>query len=74
MKISNTAIDAIKKNNRAIGRLMIAFDRGQRSMEKWFNRQDVRLTTPQAVSIIKEETGLTEDEILEPVTANIITE
>jgi hypothetical protein len=44
---------------------MIAFDRGQNTIENWMASKDIRLTTPTAVVIIKEETGLTDAEILE---------
>lgn len=65
MNISDTAVQKIEGNNRTIGRLMIAFDRGQKSIENWLRSRDVRLTTPTAIAIIKEETGLAESEILE---------
>jgi hypothetical protein len=64
MTISDTAIQAIKKNNRIIGRLMIAFDRGQNTIENWMASKDPRLTTPTAVQIIQEESGLKKKEIL----------
>jgi hypothetical protein len=72
MIVSDKAIEMIKGNNKLMGRLMIAFDRGQNTIENWMASKDIRLTTPTAVQIIKEETGLTEQEILEkeePATA-----
>lgn len=63
--ITDRALGLIPKNNRIIGRLMIAFDRGQNTIENWIESKDVRLTTPMAVLIIAEETGLKESEILE---------
>jgi hypothetical protein len=71
MTISDKAIESIKKNNRLIGRLMIAFNRGQNTIENWMKDKDVRFTTPQAVQIIKEESGLNEDEILTVASAGI---
>jgi hypothetical protein len=65
MTISDKAIESIKKNNRLIARLMIAFNRGQNTIENWMNHKDVRFTTPIAVQIIREETGLSDQEILE---------
>jgi hypothetical protein len=65
MQITNKAISEIKSSNKLMGRLMAAFDRGQRSMEKWLESKDIRLTTPTAVLIIKEETGLDDSQILE---------
>jgi hypothetical protein len=44
---------------------MIAFDRGQNTIENWMASKDIRLTTPTAVQIIREETGLQNEEILE---------
>jgi hypothetical protein len=65
MTISDKAIEAIKGNNKLIARLMISFDRGQNTIENWMASKDIRLTTPNAVSIIKEEAGLSDEEILE---------
>lgn len=65
MIISDKAIEAIKGNNRLMAKLMIAFDRGQNTIENWMASKDIRLTTPTAVIIFKEETDLTESEILE---------
>lgn len=65
MIVSDKAIEMIKGNNKLMGRLMIAFDRGQNTIENWMVAKDIRLTTPTAVQILKEETGLTDNEILE---------
>lgn len=65
MIVSDKAIEMIKGNNKLMGRLMIAFDRGQNTIENWMVSKDIRLTTPTAVQILKEETGLTDNEILE---------
>lgn len=70
MKISETAINGIKGNNILMARLMTAFDRTQNTIENWMIKKDVRLTTPLAVQIISEETGLTDAEILEAETIN----
>ena len=65
MRISDKAITAIKGNNKLTGNLMMAFDRSQNTIENWLASNDVRLTTPTAVRIIKEHTGLLEEDILE---------
>jgi hypothetical protein len=65
MTVTDKAIEGIKGNNKLMGRLMIAFDRGQNTIENWMASKDIRLTTPTAVQIIKEETGLQDEEILE---------
>lgn len=66
MKITDIAVQKIRKENKAIARLMILFDRGQKSIERWMEDKDIRLTLPEAVLIISEETRLTPEEILEP--------
>jgi hypothetical protein len=65
MTISDKAISAVRKSNAAMGRLMAHFDRVHQSIYNWLNSKDIRLTTPDAVRIIREETGLTDTEILE---------
>lgn len=63
--ISNVAVEKIKGNNILIAKLMIAFDRSQNTIENWLAYKDIRLTTPLAIQIIKEESMLLENEILE---------
>lgn len=62
--ISDKAITSIKGNNRLMAKLMIAFDRGQNTIENWMNSKDVRLTTPIAIQLIGEESDLSKDEII----------
>lgn len=72
MKLSDKAIDAIKYNTRVKARLMLALNRGNQMVENWIKyNNSPMLTTAIAIKIIKEETGLNEDEILvdEPVNA-----
>lgn len=66
--ITDKAASKIKGNNRLMGKLMAAFNRTQRSIENWLDSKDNRLTTPMAVQIIKGESGLSEDEIVEEIT------
>ena len=67
MQISDKAVEAIRSNNTLMGKLMGAFDRGENTIQNWINAdpRDIRLTTPLAVQIIREETGMTDAEILE---------
>ena len=62
--ISDLAISRIKGNNIIMGKLMVAFNKGERAMQNWLERKDIKLTTVTAINIIKAETGLTEEEIL----------
>lgn len=62
--ISNKAAKKIKGNQKAIGRLMALFNKSSFTIERWVDAKDVRLITPQALEIIKEETDLNEDHIL----------
>ena len=66
--ISTLALDRIKQSNKAIAHLMIHFNRGQWTIESWMNPDSPKhhkLTEPAAVEIIKEQLGLSEDEILQ---------
>lgn len=63
--ISQRAIDKSLTNNRVIGRLMTHFDRHSETIKRWFLNKDESLTTPYAKQVIREETGLTDSEILE---------
>jgi hypothetical protein len=63
--ISQKAIDKSLANNRVIGRLMAHFDRHYETIRRWIKVGDESLTTPKAVQVIREETGLTDFEILE---------
>lgn len=65
MAISNLAAGKIKGNYKLIGLLMGAFNKHQKTIETWADDRNMLLTTPTAVQIISEVTGLSEDEILE---------
>ena len=62
--ISNKAQTKLTGNQRAIGRLMVLFNVHSKTIERWIEGKDIRLTTPQALEIIKEETDLKEDHVL----------
>lgn len=63
--ISEKAKRAIKDSELLKGRLADALGRSVSSVNRWVYENDTLiLTTAIAVQIIKEETGLTEDEIL----------
>lgn len=63
--ISNKAVKKMTGNQRLIGRFMVLFNKSSKTIERWIEDRDIRFTTPQAVIIIKEETGLTDSQILE---------
>lgn len=58
----------LKKNTRA--KTMIALDMGKsvHTIEGWITNNDDNLTKAAALKIIREETGLTDEEILEQET------
>lgn len=68
MQITENAIGKIKGNNIALGALCMAFNRHMKTIEAWVTDKNMMLTTPKAVDVIKEHTGLTEDQILEQET------
>lgn len=63
--ISDKASEKIGGNNQALGALTMFFDMHPQSIIRMVNSRDIRLTVPGALEIIKEKTGLTEEEILE---------
>lgn len=65
--LTNNTADQMKGNQRLIGRLMALFNKSSFTIGRWIEDKDVRLTTPGAIDIIKEETGLDESQILEDV-------
>jgi len=69
MQISDTAQDKLKSNIQAKAALCSAFSKHMKTIEAWIEDKDVRLTTPIAIKAIAENTDLTENEILEPITA-----
>lgn len=64
MEITDRAVNEIRHNNRAIGMLMCEFNKGHWTIINWLDAKDVRLITPMAINIIKEYTGLHENEIV----------
>lgn len=62
--ISNEAIGLMKGNKVAKLKMALHFKKHQLTIDNWLEKKDAMLTTPDAVRIISEETGLSEDQIL----------
>lgn len=65
MKLTDKAKAAINGSPRLQNLLALEFDCSVFTIKRWIKEGEVRLTAPSATIIIKEETGLTDDEILE---------
>jgi hypothetical protein len=67
MKITTTAIATIKKNLRLRNRLALELDKSGQTIDRWINTNESNgeLTTLKALQVIKEETGLSDTEIIE---------
>lgn len=63
--INNQTAQRIKGDHRVIGRLMALFNKSFMTINRWIEAKDIRLVLPQALEIIKEETGLSRKEIIE---------
>lgn len=63
--ISNMALLVIRGDRRVKGLLAIHFRKHYNTIENWIKNRDAMLTTPDAVKVISEETGLTQEQILE---------
>lgn len=62
--LSKTAIDALKKNETAKGRIATATGRSMYSVNYWLTKNSLILTADSVLQIIMEETGLNKEEIL----------
>jgi hypothetical protein len=66
MKIlTEKAIELIKSDQRIKGQLITLFNKSEMTINRWLSRNDVRLTTPSAIQIICQGTGISEEEIFE---------
>jgi hypothetical protein len=70
MKLTDKAKKAISGSTRLKNLLALEFDCSVFTIKRWIDEGEVRLTAPSATIIIKAETGLKDEEILEeePVT------
>ena len=66
MKLTKKAKTAINKSTRLKNLLAIEFDCSVFTIKRWLDEDEVRLTAPSATAIIKKETKLSDDQILEP--------
>lgn len=64
MQISDKAVELLRGNHKAMGRLCTMFDKHMKTIENWISHRDVRLTTPGALQILREETKLPDEELL----------
>jgi hypothetical protein len=65
MRLTDKAKAAASTNTRLKNLLALEFNRSVFTIQKWIAEGNIILTTPSATAIIKEETGLTDQEILE---------
>lgn len=66
MKLTKKAQKVVDKNKALKALLCAEFDSNYDTMQRWVreNKEDSKLTTVKAVTIIEKETGLKQDEIL----------
>jgi hypothetical protein len=65
MKLTQKAINAIRNNKRVRARLQLDLNRSEYTINRYIDDNDIMLTTAQALTVIREETGLSDDQILE---------
>ena len=63
--ISKSTSDLIESNQKVIGRLMVLYNKSSFTISRWIKDKDMKLSAPASLEIIREETGLTDDQILE---------
>lgn len=71
MRLSDKAIIAIKESTRLKTRLALAMNRSVYTIDVWLKDNSDDLTKAAALAVIREETGLTDSEILENETAEV---
>lgn len=64
-RLTKKAINKIRGNSKVIGGLVGLFGKHQVSIDRWIESNDIKLTLPAAIEIIKAGTNLTDAEILE---------
>jgi hypothetical protein len=67
MKLTLLALTAIKNNKRARARLQLILDKSEYTINKYIAENDENLTKAAALLVIREETGLSDNEILDPI-------
>jgi IS30 family transposase len=72
MRLTKVAIMAIYGGEEIKDRLMEEMDISPATLYRWLNKNDDNLTKAAALKVIREETGLTDEQILEeePNTVN----
>lgn len=65
MKLTHIAILAIRGSKGMVQKLSEALDCSDTSVYRYIADNDILLTTAAALKVIREETGLTDDQILE---------
>lgn len=65
MKLSQKALKEIK-TNKVIGALIVATDKSYPTIKRWIDSENEKITDSRlCINVIKEQTGMTEDEIFE---------
>lgn len=64
MGLSKKALKALNENKKIVRLICIEVDRHETTLEKWIEENDENLTRAGVLKIIREETGLTDEEIL----------
>lgn len=73
MKLTNAAIDKIKDSKSLPKKIREALGVSKATMWRYLQDNDDSLTKAAALKIIREETGFTDEQILEAETADTIT-
>lgn len=67
--ISEKALKKIRVSKVCKAKLQIALDKAAPTIQRYLDDNDILLTTKVALDVIREETGLTESEIIQPINA-----
>lgn len=65
MKIKAKVLEKISESNQVRGRLQVELNKSSFTIHKWIKENDDNLTKAEVLRIIREELGLTDNQILE---------
>lgn len=64
IRLTDTAIEAVKKNLSAKNRLQFELEISFMTIQRWLKENNTKLTTAHALKIISEETGISQSDLL----------
>jgi hypothetical protein len=71
MKIASTVLEMLAKSKSIQGQIADATGKHTDTIRRWIDNNDIMLTTAVVMAVIREASGLPDDQILEPVNQKV---